>query len=297
MNSIMDIKFQLILVTLLYSVFLASAVEYYMRQSQGLTSMPTNIPTTATHVILTNNSITEVPTSTWTPFHNDVRWLSLHENLLTSFPDLRKLGSCLVAIGLDYNLISYINETYLEGLDKLFSLALHGNQLVGFPESVALNSLNLFSISDNYLTEPPNFSAFAKNLLGIAIAKNNISSFNPAVFSDVPDMYSINAQENAFTSIPDFGNLNSSLITLRLDSTPTLTHAGVAEMAALTQLTFLNISYTGLTLLPSSCPVKPDKLGLLATGTPLQMCDCQMAWLKVRRIKSMHQSADFILKE
>ena len=83
----------------------------YDRCSHGLTSVPTDIPTSATSVGLCNNAITTIPE--------------------LAFPGLGV--STHVTIHLDHNLISYIHPDAFLNVPKLKSVRLSSNKLTEVP--------------------------------------------------------------------------------------------------------------------------------------------------------------------
>ena len=122
--------------------------------------------------------------------------------------------------------------------------------------------------------------------MGLIIDGNtNVMTINSSIFDGMTGINMLYAKQMAWGSIPDIGDAGDSVTFFFLDSTPSLTNAGAAEMAVLTNLRSLNIPNTGVTLLPSTCPVKPDKLKV--TANQLDLCDCSMAWLKVREISGL----------
>ena len=85
---------------------------------------------------------------------------------------------------------------------------------------------------------------------------------------------------NQLTEFPDLTPISNTLKWLRLRSNNFLTTAHNVRLAVLNRLERIDIKFTHLSLLTSTCPIDSTKQYWFVADT-LDLCDCQHVWLKV----------------
>lgn len=118
---------------------------------RSLTSIPQEIPTTTTHLILSDNQITKISALGLFNRIPNLKTLDMTRNKINNIEEGAFEGATSITdILLSENLISGVNSMIFRGLVNLKSLSLYGNKIScvtpgAFDELTALTSLNLIS--------------------------------------------------------------------------------------------------------------------------------------------------------
>ncbi|KAK2142583.1 hypothetical protein LSH36_937g00011 [Paralvinella palmiformis] len=121
--------------------------EYYHCSDSSLTTIPVDIPSGTKILRLTSNGISNFASFPELPL---LEVIHLETNYLTAFPDLRNVSTTLRYLRLDRNLINWISEDRLSGLNSLEALILSNNRLSALPD-VEMKHLEALIIDGNQL--------------------------------------------------------------------------------------------------------------------------------------------------
>ena len=128
----MDITVNKFLVILIVHIITVKA-QYASYFSQGLTTVPTNIPKNTTILTFTFNQINQIKAGDFLGL-NQLTQLWLNYNKLTVFPDLSTVGKTLQVLYIGSNLITDVSPHVLTKMTALRYLSLDINQLTVFPD-------------------------------------------------------------------------------------------------------------------------------------------------------------------
>ena len=209
-----------------------------------------------------------------------VKTIVLKNNKLSEFPDFRPVADILKSLNLEQNKITHINPDYVSDFKALEFLLITWNKITSFPSVQWPDTMQRIEIGGNPLSEVPRFDNLT-GYLGIGkcrkIKNINMESFRGMKISE------FNAYESSIISFPNFKHVADTLKEIRLSKIPTLNYSGNVELAILKKVKYLNILDTNIKLLTSTCPENNDTIRIDANT--LDLCSCQMIWLKVRKVK------------
>ena len=263
-----------------FVLYILPADSQSYTNNAGMLSMPTDIPVGTVSINLNNNKISSIPSSTLTGRYA-VSYFSIMSNSLTSFPDLSVIGNTLKELHLEYNQIVTIDGGYLQSLVVLETLDMMNNDLTSVP-NVPMPLLSFLAMRDNHFTQMPQISTLGEKLTVYSLSVNyGLHKASADDFYGLDSLTNLYLYKTSIQSMPDFRNVKNTLQYLKITDVPLLSHAGVSEMAVMQNFGSLMISGTSLALIPSSCPLDPAAVNIVASPGQLQLCHCSMIWLKV----------------
>ena len=246
----------MITLLLLFSLFQPVPAPTDTRSGTGLTSFPTDFDPAVTKIMLTTNSITDIPPSELTnlPVLN---YIGIAENSLTVFPDLTPIAGTLEKLYAYENLMTTVDGTLLEALNVLTHLSLQNNLLTTFPTITSGSCLTLeyLNIANNPIVSPIYLDQFV-------------------VLNDLWLKYT------EVSEIPDVGASSQTLVKLRLEST-NVVEVPVKKITALANVEWLYFTSTSVTNVPSPCNVVVADLDVRVTSTSVDLCSCRHVWMKL----------------
>ena len=182
----------------------------YSRNNEGLTSVPTDIPNTVTHLHLMKNGITSI--GEWdfihldelrelaltdnpiSSFHDDALWLNeklvnlfLNKTALTTPPKLWDAKDVLQFLRIDYAELNSIPDDYFISMPEIQKIYLHKNQLsqVRFGQ---LDKLWYINLHQNQLTVMPELTTTLPSLTHLYLHKNSIVNVDNDYFTKTPKL-------------------------------------------------------------------------------------------------------------
>ncbi len=192
--------------------FLHGTSEYEMcnRNNQGLTSVPTDIPHTVTHLHLKNNEITSIGSLDFfnldelrelaltdnpiSSFENDALWqntklvhLFLNNTALTTPPPLWDAKDVLRVLRINNAELNSIPDDYLINMPELRTLYLYSNKLTQVRLG-QMDKLWYIHLYHNQLTAMPELTTTLPSLTHLYLHRNVIANVDDNYFSKTPKL-------------------------------------------------------------------------------------------------------------
>ena len=238
----------------------------YSGHAQGYLVWPSDIPPTATYIVLSGNSLITIPAEVLDDFPS-LQHLSVPGNDITLADrgGVLKIGAALEYLSISFNRLTSFHLQLLESANDVSSLDeiyLNSNELTSFPEfDVEISTtIEYMNLRGNMLTSIPEQSLTNFiNLNFLNLQSNQIAQF-PSVDPDA--------------------SIGQSLLTLRLDSNR-LTIITTSDMAPFTNLEKLYVNdnlMTSIQEFPMPTRIQADFL-LDVSNNPFY-CDENIMWLK-----------------
>ena len=114
----------------------------------------------------------------------------------------------------------------------------------------------------------------------ISACCKGITNVNTTTMKHLNVLQGLGIPYNEFKELPDLTVVSDTLDKLGFYNNPSLSRAGNVELAVLKRLRQINIRFTNLTVLTTTCPQDSEQEYRVLSGT-LDLCDCQHIWLKV----------------
>eukprot|EP01043_Picozoa_sp_COSAG02_P032971 COSAG02_NODE_2226_length_9456_cov_6.430587_4_plen_1233_part_00 len=194
--------------------------------------------------------------------------LYLDNNRLTIFPDISTMGN-LTLIRASKNNISYLPDSFAEGLRNLTVLELRGNRLSAIPTSIGhLPKLQNLEVSENYLVDLP-VLYHAQELLYLRVSHNEIKQFRQGkLWRSLTGLKELHIDHNEIgPSLPDEIE-HSSHLTLLIANNNRLTSLP-DSLASLVELVELQVQNNALTALPDWTGTLPKLRVIDATNNSI----------------------------
>ncbi len=275
-NAELTLNFVLLCTVVLLGLchLLVEAFGQCSQSREGLTEVPSDIPSDCWYVSLRRNSITALPSGAFSSLSQceelylDINQISdidagaftglsvlekliLKENAITNLPAgvFSPLTQCQF-IDLTENEISAIDGSVFTGLGNLVRLHLSNNKITSLPAGVfsALSGCVVIEIYRNKISEIEEgaFTGLVK-LKHLIMHMNSLTSIPPRIFSPLTKCIEISLEHNQITHIADdtFAGLNN-LIWLWLNINQIL-EIGDAAFNGLTELLKLDLSSNQIT--------------------------------------------------
>ena len=154
-----------------------SFCETYDGSNQGHTSVPTNIPSGITIIILYENEISRI---------NDESFGESYTNFST-----------VEELHLDTNQIENVSERAFVGFDNVKEIYLYSNQLRHIQFNVEdIPQLEHLDLEDNRLAQIPTFYGFFQSLRALYLAENLISHVYGEAFENITNINTIDLASN-----------------------------------------------------------------------------------------------------
>ena len=211
-----------------------AVAQNFDRSNQGLTAVPSDIPTNTVNLFLKTNNIAEVSPATLTPLSN-LEQIDMTGNQLSDFPDLCEVGSTLTTVVVSLNPMTAVATVRLLCLTKLSTFTAEGSWLTTFPDfshnGATLQTLKVthgrlisiptqyvddlvalihLHLSANHLTTLPDLSASKTSLQTLHLVNNSLTSL-PAWLNDMEVLTTLQFDMNSLTEFPDLCSLADSL--------------------------------------------------------------------------------------
>ena len=167
------------------------------------TSVPTNLITNETVVVLLNNN--RIANIRSVDFNNSdvISYIELSNNQLTSFPYMPSLRASLKILYLKDNRIYYIDPSNLSILNNLQLLQLDGNRLSSFPD-LQLPQLQSLSLARNLFSRIPRLPLLGQTLFAMALSDNLLKFIDVAALYTLKNLAWFYIDSNYLTTFPNF---------------------------------------------------------------------------------------------
>ena len=239
---------------------------------KGLVAVPPDIPRNTSILDLSYNSI--IITNTSFAQFDGLEKLVLSYNNLKDFPNVTSSGDTLLRLYLDHNLISFIPQDLLEGLNVIIELNLNHNSFYVFPDLSPIGGTltNLYTMYLLFDSIPPQHLDSLSNLIRIDFVSNEltvvpmlggmcakaeslyfiynkIATVHPEVFLKCSSVSKLDLTSNRLAVFPDISYLNSSLEILVLVSNQ-LTSLDTQMLSSFSTLSTINVAHNLLETFP-----------------------------------------------
>ena len=167
----------------------------YQGVGMGISLVPTDIPSDATGVHLSNNFISDISPDDFAGISGLLQ-LYLDHNRLTVFPDIGDAKASLQVLVLNSNSISTISSKETAGYTSLLQIYLIGNQMIQFPDlSDAKKNLNILYLQHNSISK---------------IVRQDLDGFEQLNYLELG--------YNNLTSMPDLHFITKTIISVNVES-------------------------------------------------------------------------------
>ena len=230
-------------------------------------------------VFFYDNQITEVPNM---DYIQPQTMLQLEANLIYDFPNLTVHGQFLKTLHLHGNQISVIPTSFLNPLVKLEYLNLRNNNLTTIPNVPGPGeSLTTLQIGSNPLISMPPLDKLGKSLEYLAVRYTpQITSAKNMLFG-MPNLTFIYLCQVGINELPSLTHLQQDLDTLDISELRDLMVSPI-DMAMIGKFTTVVMTKTTFARSPASvCNVKEGASLDIQYTVGLDVCSCEMAWLKI----------------
>ncbi len=204
--------------------FLQLSSEMFNRYNQGLTSIPTDIPNTTTHLHLKKNEITSIGSSDLShlteleelalsnnpisSFADDalsrnekLKYLFLNKSYLTTPPNLWQAKNSLRALRIDDAKLDSTPEDYFTNMTEMRTIHLNGNKLTQVRLG-QMDKLSYINLRDNKLTAMPELTTPIPGLTNLYLHHNSIVNLDNNYFSKTPHLRILNLEHNKILVSP-----------------------------------------------------------------------------------------------
>ena len=271
------------------------SLQYLMCGVNRIVNLPLDalmhMPSLVT-VRFNHNQITEVPNM---DYIQPQTLIKLKSNLIYVFPSLIAHGQFLKTLHLNSNKISAIPASLLNPLVKLEELNLNYNELTAIPNVGGPGeSLTTLMIGNNPWINMPPLDKLGKSLEYLSIhycphiteAKNMLYGMVNLTFIDLHLM--------GISELPSLTHLQQDLDTLEISELVDLMVSPI-DMAMMAKFTTVVMTKTTFAQSPPSmCSVKEGASLDIQYTVGLDICSCEMAWLKIAAengLNVVHQAA------
>ena len=274
----------------------------YEKSAEGLTEVPTNIPSDEQLVDLSYNDIKSVDGEL--DHITDLQVLRLGRNSLTSCPNLRKIGQTLQTLALPYNDISKKElEGCLDYLTQIRALKLDGTfKQTGVPDFSSVGTtltelvigVNVIKIIDGQLDHLdhlsrlhihgnrfktfPNISSVGDTLTYLTLSFNSLSTVTGQL-DGFTKLIRLELIGNRFVTFPNLDAVGATLKTLWMQGNDIENIPG-KYLKSLTKLSKLDLSNNKLLELP-------DFTGPSHSLTSLKLNDNPIEWVGVSEMQAL----------
>ena len=255
----------------------------YSRTNEGLSEVPTGIPSNTNRIYLGQNSITAFDPSriSHLDFLTDI---DIQNNDLTEFPNFCNVAASLLVVKVNRNPIVSLDQTRLDCLTLLTTLEMAETDLTN------IDSLSFALISDtiksivigfaDYVSIPRFPDLPALETFNVRRSQNLLLPTDYFIGLNWPWLTYLNIDDIANTQMPDLSEIAWTLERFYISDTrfTDLPHRSFAQMR---YVTTLHLRGTSFTFFPTTCPADPSAMHLEFQGSAIELCECRHVWVKM----------------